>query len=36
LATEESLEKIAGGLEETKKTLEKIVFRFDQFLRYGK
>jgi hypothetical protein len=36
LATEESLEKIAGGLEETKKTLEKIVSRFDQFLRYGK
>ena len=36
LATEESLEKIAGVLEETKKTLEKIVFRFDQFLRYGK
>ena len=36
LAPEESLEKLAGCLEETKKTLEKIVFRFDQFLRYGK
>lgn len=36
LAAEESLEKLVGILEETKKTLEKIVVRFDQFLRYGK
>jgi hypothetical protein len=36
LSREESLEKLAGIAEETKKTLEKVVFRFDQFLRYGK
>jgi len=36
LAIEESLEKLPGILEEMKKTLEKIVFRFDQYFRYGK
>jgi hypothetical protein len=36
LAIEESVEKVPGALEGMKNSLEKIVFRFDQFLRYGK
>ncbi len=36
LNAEESLEKLVAGLEQTNKGLERMVSRFDQFLRYGK